>query len=183
MWDPPPGHPIRRMFAGLTEHAFLRSIGIADPPLVDYLSSLLSRFLHTDTVFQLRDQSGHRLTELTTMVIEASKLPPEGRTAREYHRHIGDYALFWSGLFPESVQRFQQTLCKDHIVNFTTLGKRSYRIAATFDDEEFADVSPVLHRLSEQFELCAYGLREVRREWEELANQPLPPGQTLIATE
>jgi hypothetical protein len=22
-------------------------------------------------------------------------------------------------------------------------------------------------RLSEQFELCAYGLREVRREWEE----------------
>src|SRR5690349_3443251 len=103
MWDPPPGHPLRRMFAGLTEHAFLTTLGVADPPLIDYLSLLLSRFVHVDAVCRLRDADGRRMTELVTMLAEADKLPAEGTTRREYHRHIGDYALFWSGLYPEVV--------------------------------------------------------------------------------
>ncbi len=179
MWDPPPGHPLRRMFAGITEHAFLTTLGVADPPLIDYLSLLLSRFVHTDSVYRLRDADGRRLGELTDMVIEAEKLPPEGRTRREYHRHIGDFALFWSGVFPEAINRMQVAPVKDHRVNFTALGKRSYFIASTFDAETFRDEAAVLRRLSEQFELCAYGLREVRREWEELAQQH-PPGPGLI---
>jgi hypothetical protein len=179
MWDPPPGHPLRRMFAGITEHAFLTTLGVADPPLIDYLSLLLSRFVHADAVYRLRDADGRRLGELTDMVIEAEKLPPEGRTRREYHRHIGDFALFWSGVFPEAVNRMQAVPVKDHRVNFTALGKRSYFIASTFDGETFRDEAAVLRRLSEQFELCAYGLREVRREWEELA-QHSPPGPGLI---
>ncbi|HET6574577.1 MAG TPA: hypothetical protein VFG68_13295 [Fimbriiglobus sp.] len=178
MWDPPPGHPLRRMFAGITEHAFLTTLGVADPPLIDYLSLLLSRFVHADAVYRLRDADGRQLGELTEMVVEAEKLPPEGRTRREYHRHIGDFALFWSGVFPEAVNRMQAVPVKDHRVHFTTLGKRSYYIASTFDGELYQVESLVLRRLSEQFELCAYGLREVRREWEELARQP--PGTGLI---
>ena len=65
-------------------------------------------------------------------------------------------------------------------MNYTALGKRSYYIASTFADDRFGDEPAVLRRLSEQFELCAYGLREVRREWEELASQPPPPGTGLI---
>jgi hypothetical protein len=179
MWDPPPGHPLRRLFAGITEHAFLTNLGVADPPLVDYLSHLLSRFVHADSVYRLR-QDGRRLTQLVEMAAEAEKLPAEGRTRREYHRHIGDFALFWTGVFPEAVNRTQAAPVKDHLVNFTAVGKRSYFIASTFDGEAYQDEAAVLRRLSEQFELCAYGLREVRREWEELATQPLPPGQGLI---
>jgi hypothetical protein len=180
MGELPATHPLRRLFAGVTEHAFLSSLGVADPALVDYLSALLSRFVHSDTVFRLRGESGRRLGELTEMVLEADRLPPEGRTRREYHRHIGDFTLFWSGVFPEAVNRMQAGPCKDHLVSFTTLGKRSYYIASTFEEDPFADEAAVFRRLSEQFELCAYGLREVRREWEELAVQPLAPGAGLI---
>jgi len=179
MWEPHDNHPLRRLFAGITEHAFVTTLGVADPPLIDYLSLMLSRFVHTDALHRLRDPDGRRLGELTDMAIEAEKLPAEGRTRREYHRHIGDFALFWTGVFPEAVNRTQRTPCKDHVVNFTALGKRSYFIASTFDTESFRDEAPVLRRLSEQFELCAYGLREVRREWEELAHQT-PPGTGLI---
>lgn len=180
MWEPPPDHPICRMFAGITEHAFITTIGVADPPLVDYVSTLLSRFVHADSMFPLRDSHGHRLSELAGMVAEAEKLPPEGRTRREYHRHIGDFALFWSGLFPESVERGNHGHCRDSRVFFMSQGKRSYHIAGTFDEEQYRNEAAVFLRLSEQFELCAYGLREVRREWEELAHQPLPPGSGLI---
>ena len=87
-------HPLRKLLAGVTEHAFLTELGMVDPPLIDYVTDLLSRFIHVDVVFRLRDSAGRPLTELVQMATEAEKLPPDGRTAREYHRHIGDFALF-----------------------------------------------------------------------------------------
>ena len=172
-------HPLRTLFAGLTEHAFVAQMGIADPPLIDYISDLLARFLHMDNVFRLRDSAGRPITELAAMAMEAEALPPEGRTRREYHRHIGDFALYWSGLFPEAVDRFQRASTRDHLVNFTRLGKRSYRLASEADRSHFADESAVLQRLGHDFELCALGLREVRHEWEELAKNPPKLGHLL----
>lgn len=172
MWDAPPEHPLRRLFAGLTEHALLSNLGVADPPLIDYLSGLLTRFIHADAVFRLRDGAGKPITELVAMACEADRLPEDGRTRREYHRHVGDFALFWTGLFPEAAHRLQHGPFRDQVVGMTTLGKRSYGIAGGFDRPPFTDEAPVLRRLGEQFELCAYGLREVRREWEEIATHP-----------
>jgi len=179
MWEPPADHPLRRLFAGFTEHAFLTRLGLADPPLVDYLSALLSRFVHIDTVHRLKGQAGRPLRELAAMVTEAESLPDGGRTRREYYRHIGDVALFWTGLFPEAITRNTAAWGADAVINYTTFGKRSYFIASQFDDGSYRDEAPVLRRLSEQFELCATGLREVRREWEEMADE-LPPGTGLI---
>jgi hypothetical protein len=166
MWSPEPDHPLRRLFTGLTEHTFLQSLGLADPCLTDYLSLLLSRFVHFDSLYRFRDTQGKRLHEVAEMVIEAEKLPPEGRTRREVHRHIGDFTLFWTGVYPEALKRLRSVLSRDHFIDFCEQGKRSYYIASTFEDEPYQEEAPVLRRLSEQFELCAYGLNQVRREWE-----------------
>ncbi len=166
MWNPPPEHPLRRMFAGVTEHTFQSQFGVADPSLIDYLSALLSRFIHADAIYRLRDAAGRRLEQVVDMALEAAQLPPEGRTAREVHRHIGDFALFWTGVYPEALQRLRSPACKDYFVDYCAQGKRSYYIASTYEGEGERDVAVVLRRLSDEFELCAYGLREVRREWE-----------------
>ncbi len=171
-------HPLRTLFAGLTEQAFVSQMGIADPPLVDYITDLLARFLHVDQVFRLRDTAGRPISELALMAMEAEKLPAAGRTRREYHRHIGDFALYYTGLFPEAVNRFQHFPSRDHLVNFTRLGKRSYQLASEADSEHFREESAVLQRLGHDFELCTLGLREVRHEWEELAR--FPPGNGLL---
>jgi hypothetical protein len=109
------------------------------------------------------------------MMMEAEALPAEGRTRREYHRHIGDFTLFWTGVFPEALNRMRSAMCKDHFIDYCAQGKRSYYIASTFEEEPYQEEAPVLRRLSEEFELCAYGLNQVRREWErsqpELARQ------------
>ena len=175
MWNPPAEHPLRRLFAGLAEHAFFSRLGVADPPLIDYLSALLSRFIHTDAVYRLRGAGGRPLTELVDMVLEAQQLPAGGRTRREYYRHIGDFALFWTGVYPEALERIQSRHCKDHFVDYTVQGKRGYWITSQLDEEERPEEAGLFRRLSEQFEVCAIGLREVRREWEELRDQP-PPG-------
>jgi hypothetical protein len=162
MWIPSPDHPLRQLFAGLTEHAFIESLGLADPPLTDYLSDLLSRFVAMDAVYRLSDYQGKRLEEVADMVLEAEAMPPEGRTCREIHRHIGDFTLFWTGLYPEMLRRLRHAFSKDQFIDYCEQGKRSYRIASTFEDDQ----APVLRRLSDEFEIVAYGLSQVRREWE-----------------
>ena len=166
MWSPHAEHPLRRLFAGLTEHAFIESLGIADPPLTDYLSALLSRFVHMDAVYRLKDAVGKRLDEVAEMVVQAEAMPPEGRTRREMHRHIGDFALFWTGVYPEALKKLRSVYSKDHFVDYCAQGKRSYFIASTFEADDYREEAPVLRRLSDEFELCAFGLTQVRREWE-----------------
>jgi hypothetical protein len=173
MWSPKPNHPLRRLFAGLTEQTFITALGIADPPLTDYLSELLSRFIHFEAIYRLRNAGGRRLEEVAEMLLEAEAMPPEGRTRREVYRHIGDFTLFWTGVYPESLKRLQSVLTRDHFIDYCEQGKRSYFIASTFEEEPFRDEAPVLRRLSEGFELCAYGLTQVRREWERRSPPPV----------
>jgi hypothetical protein len=154
------------MFSGLTEQTFLVSLGVADPPLTDYVSELLSRFVGLEAIYRLKDAAGRRLEEVVAMVIEAEAMPPEGRTRREVHRHIGDFTLFWTGVYPEMLRKLRSALSRDQFVDYCEQGKRSYYIASTFEDEPYRDEAPVLRRLSEGFELVAYGLNQVRREWE-----------------
>jgi hypothetical protein len=163
------------MFAGVTEHTFVNTLGIGDPPLLDYLAALLSRFIHVDAIYRLRNLRGKRLEEVADMMLEAESLPPKGHTRREIHRHIGDFTLFWTGVYPESLSRLRSVLCKDHFIDYCEQGKRSYYIASTFADDPYRQEAPVLRRLSEEFELFAYGLNQVRHEWER--TQPGTAGQ------
>ena len=54
-------------------------------------------------------------------------------------------------------------------------------IASLIDTaDDGAPSAIVLQRLSDQFDLCAYGLREVRREWEDGNDESFGPGAILL---
>jgi hypothetical protein len=99
------------------------------------------------------------------MLCEAEKRI--GLARREVHRHIGDFTLFWSGMYPESLRRSRPYESADGFLDYCHQGKRAYAIAAQIDGGQDRPSCDLLHQLSDQFEMCAYGLREVRREWEE----------------
>ena len=175
----PANHPLRRLFAGLTEHAFMVTLGVGDPPLIDYLSEMLSRFIHMKELYSLRAH-GRPIEEVAEMVMEAESLPSGGRTRREFYRHIGDFTLFWTGVYPEALERLRSKHTKDFFVDYCEQGKRSYYIASTFDDEPYQEEAPVLRRLSDRFEMCAYGLRQVREEWERQQSEAAAQLRRLI---
>ncbi|MBP85213.1 MAG: hypothetical protein CMJ64_00610 [Planctomycetaceae bacterium] len=161
-------HPtttLQRYFSGIAEYVFQSELGLADPPLTDYVSGLLMRFVRTDAIHKVRNLTGRPITEVAEMLVEANARV--GTARRAVHRHIGDFTLFWAGVYPEALREMQSSMKKDHFIDYCSQGKRAYFIASTIEtDEEAAAPRSVLERLSEQFELCAYGLREVRREWE-----------------
>lgn len=159
-----------RFFSGLSEFTFQTRLGIADPPLVDYIAVLLTRFIHCDAIYKVRNPAGRRLEEVAEMLVEAEARIGDAR--REVHRHIGDFALFWTGLYPEALRRLQKQPRLDYFVDYCEQGKRAYRIASSIPTEQDAEENEVLERLSHDFELCAYGLGELRREWQRRDAEP-----------
>lgn len=170
-----PRETLRQFFAGLSEQTFQVQLGVADPPLIDYIADLLVRFVRSDAVYRIRSLTGQPLAQVAVMMSEAEKRV--GDAKRDVHRHIGDFTLFWAGVYPETLRKMQSASKQDHLVDYCQQGKRSYWIASTISSEKDSDNGEVLSRLSREFELCAYGLREVRREWEgrnDGGDSPLP---------
>lgn len=160
-----PRATVDRYFAGLAESTFQSELGIVDPPLVDYLSSMLVRFVRSDVVHRIRGISGKPLMSVPEMVAEASARLGDAR--RELHQHIGDFTLFWAGVYPEALRDVEiNDEASPQFLNYCRFGKQSYRIASTIEPTGDAAPGGLLQRLSDQFDLCCYGLREVRRQWE-----------------
>ncbi len=166
-------HPLKKLFAGFVEHAFSVEVGLCAPRLTNYLVDMLLDFIHVDRLYKLRDAEGHRLESIAAMLAVLESLEPQANLSasapqeREIHRHIGDFALFWTGLFPEGLRRRPVGLNPDHLVDYVGHGKESYAIASTLFGEDVDPPGSVFRHLSEEFELCAHGLGLVRRRWEE----------------
>lgn len=160
---------LRRLFAGLVEQAFAVEVGICDPRLAEYLVMLLVDFVHVDRLYRIRDARGRRLESIAEMLnsLESQRGSDERTRRREVHRHIGDFALFWAGVFPEGLRRRGMRVHPDTLLDYVGRGKQSYAIAATLHREDSVPPGSLLRRLSEEFELCAHGLGLVRRGWEQ----------------
>lgn len=155
---------LRNLFAALTEQTFQVDYGVADPPLIDYLSDLLVRFTRLDVIFKVRNLIGQRLEEVAAMIMEAEQC--HSKPKAEIHRHIGDFTLFWTGVYPEALKRLKSWERQDAMIDYQQQGKRSYFLASQLIAEQDNPEGSVLRRLSDEFELCSEGLRKVRSEWE-----------------
>ncbi len=168
----PPSHPLMRLFRGLTECTFMTELGIADPPLVGYVADLLVRFVPSDNIWRVRDAQGRRITQVTAMIEEAETSNTEDRR-RECHRHVGDFTLFWTGVYPEAPASPPGRVARGGVDRPATPGEAVLLLASTFG--RGVELQGALRRsCSAEFELCAFGLSRVRREWER--SNPEPPG-------
>ena len=162
--SPEPRSAIQRYFAGLAEHTFHSQLGVVDPLLIDYLTELLIRSTRSDMIHRIRSVTGRPIMTVHEMVAEASERL--GYARREVHLHIGDFTLFWAGLYPEAL-RDGDSNSSDRFETYCAFGKRSYRIASEIEAPiSESPPSMLLERLSDRYDLCCYGLREVRRQWE-----------------
>jgi hypothetical protein len=165
MQPQPEPNVLDRFFAGLSEQVFHGRLGIVDTELVDYISDLLVRFTKTDSLHRIRQLDGRPATEVVTLISEAEARV--GVARREVHRHIGDFTLFWSGLYPEALQSLQGERRGDRLVSYHEEGKRAYALASSIDvDADTRPPAELLQRLSHDYDMCVFGLQEVRRIWE-----------------
>ena len=124
----PVSKTLERFFCGFAEYIFHSRLGIADTELVTYVSDLLVRFTKMESMHRIRQLNGRPAIEVVSMMAEAEQRI--GIAKREVHRHIGDFALFWTGLYPESLRELQGPDRRDQFVSYCHQGKRAYEIAS-----------------------------------------------------
>ncbi len=168
-----PRSPTQRlweMFAGLVENAFYGEIGLADPELADYVTALMARFVRTEAVYPPSKLTGRRIDGLSQMLEELQGPARVGGLAEErsLYRHIGDFTLFWTGLFPETVRFHSDRIGgqRDALLDYVCHGKRSYLTASQLSRQGL-DQPPrdLLRRLSTHYELCVRAMEIVRNQW------------------
>jgi hypothetical protein len=168
----PESHPLQQLFVELVGRHYAQEIGIRDPQVVSYVSQLLTEFCDARQLFRLRNASGRPLDDVGEMLMESDPVygpAPSFDRERQVRKHIGDFTLFFTGMFPESVNRYRlhrQRL--DTLVDWMKAGKESYYIVSKFEHFEYTKVAPLFASLSQHFEECVYGLNMVKNELEEM---------------
>jgi len=158
-------HPLRQLFQEVVAGCYA-SDGIQDQDLSSYVGNLLTEFTAADKLYRIRDAGGKPVKQIQEMLAAAD--PVFGAAAsfdeeREVRRHIGDYALFATGMYPESMQLWRHS-GESSFLEMVRTGKESYYIVSQFDLFEYEKEAPLFARLSAEFERCMHGLTRVREE-------------------
>lgn len=145
--------------------------GLRSPLLSRYLIGMLEDFGRTDHLYRLQPRGPvlSRMTDMLAFSARWSALPAQERALRQY---IGDFSLFMTGLFPESLEAADGAAA---LALYISTGKACYRAVSTWRETgaghswEAMAISAqpaVFALLSEEFERCMYGLNLVRSELE-----------------
>jgi hypothetical protein len=163
-------HPLRQLFHEVVAGCYHRYNGIDDPELTSYVGDLLTEFTANESLYSIRDAQGKPVKDVREMV--AASDPVFGLAAsfdeeRKVRRHIGDYALFATGMYPESTHLWRHT-GDSGFLEMVKTGKESYYIVSQFDLFEYRDEAALFARLSSEFERCMEGLTHVREELDKM---------------
>ena len=143
----PESHPLRQLFQELVGRHYAEEIGIRDPQLIAYVSHLLAEFCEADQLFKVHDAVDRPLADVGEMLLESDPVygpAPSFDRERQVRKHIGDYTLFFAGMFPESINHFRLRRQRlENFVEWMKAGKESYYIVSKFEHFEYAKVAPL----------------------------------------
>jgi hypothetical protein len=155
-------------FTPLVSEKFAGTLGMDDPEVSGYVAQMLSDFCDAEELFKLKDAAGRTLTDVGEMLLESDPVygpAPSFDRERQVRKHIGDFTLFFAGMFPESINHYRLRRQRlENFVDFIRAGKESYYIVSRFDLFEYTKVAPLFKKLSERFEDCVFGLNVVKQE-------------------
>src|SRR4051812_44653876 len=123
-------------FKGLVESALVRQHLRANELTSYYLVDLLCRFVRPDRRIPFNDDTGEPLALRLGRALESG-----GSEQRMRLRSLGDFSLFTSGFFSDSLRR--RTVDVDYYVS---MGEYAYGSLSRIDEDTFAEVFAELAR-------------------------------------
>ncbi|MGA7339027.1 MAG: hypothetical protein WBE72_11825 [Terracidiphilus sp.] len=172
-------HPLEPFFQQAVRNSYEGKLGLNDPDVTGYVARLLCEFSEADNLYRVRDEMGRPIAELEEMLNASDPIhgtAPSFDAERALRKHIGDYALFVAGMYPEATGSNRRL--RRHYPSLEELiqaGKESYFIVSQFNLFEYEQEAPLFARLSDRFERCILGLTLVREELGPRKPLMLPP--------
>ncbi len=141
--------PSEALFFYVLVRQTLQRAGIDDRELADYLASMLLDFGRRDRAWRVdwNDDQQHRYLVDIVMDLEAS----EGERRFRVMLHLGNYALWLAGLFPDYIAARHLRKGGPDVTYYDALGRRGFGLAS---DHALADrygLDGVLRTAAERF--------------------------------
>lgn len=176
-------NPLHQFFTAVVEHNY-DEVGVRNAEIHSYVATLLTEFCEVENLYKIKNADGRSLCDVGEMLLESDPVygpAPSFDRERQVRKHIGDYSLFFTGMFPESLnaQRLRRSRMES-LIDFVKAGKESYYIVSKFEHFEYAKVAPLFRRMSHEFEQLVYGLNQVKNELEEMQHPIMRRTQQLL---
>ncbi len=116
------------LFAYVVVRHALRQVGEHDRVLADYVASILMHFGLRGRAERVSESDDERFDTLADLLGAANG--PDARRAFLVRAHLGNYALWMSGMFPDGVAARHYRRGGPDLDYYEEMGRRGYRLAA-----------------------------------------------------
>jgi hypothetical protein len=142
----------------VVRHA-LRRVGEPDRQLADYVASILLHFGQRQRAQRITTHDDERYDTLAALgeALDAA----DGSRAFLARAHLGNYALWLSGLFPDHIEQRRWRRGGPDLRYYETMGTRGYRLAADHRLAGRHGLQPVYARAAERFPQLRRALNQV----------------------
>ena len=142
----------------MVRHA-LRRLGEEDRRLADYVAAVMMHFGMRDNAFRVSAADDQVYDSLAALVADVDD--PDVRRSFLVRTHLGNYALWLSGLFPDYIEHRKWRRGGPDLGYYEEMGRRGYQLAA---DHRLADdhgMSTLFATAAERFGLLRAALNDV----------------------
>jgi hypothetical protein len=176
-------NPLQQFFQELVERNYC-DVGVRNSEVQAYVSNLLTEFCDADNLYKIKNETGRPLHDVGEMLLAADPVygsAPSFDRERQVRKHIGDYSLFFTGMWPEALNHGRLHRARiEGLIDFIHAGKESYFIVSKFEHFEYAKVAPLFRRMSQEFEQLVYGLNQVKNDLEEMQHPVIRKTQEFL---
>ena len=142
----------------VARHAMLQS-GEDDAILADYAASILLHFGLRDRATRVADADDEVFDTLVSLVGAVDG--PDARRTLLVRAHLGNYALWLAGLFPDFIERRRFRRGGPNLDYYDEMGQRGFRLAADHRLANEHGLRPLFTRAAERFPVMRVALNRV----------------------
>jgi hypothetical protein len=142
----------------VARHAMLQS-GEDDAILADYAASIMLHFGLRDRASRVGDSDDQTYDTLAALVGEVDG--PDARRTLLVRAHLGNYALWMAGLFPDFIEQRRWRRGGPDLDYFDALGQRGFRLASEHRLANEHGMSPLFALAAERFPVMRVALNRV----------------------
>jgi hypothetical protein len=153
-----PGPSASLLFYVLVRHSFLE-VGVDDPTVADYFAAVLREFgirNRATRVAEVDDQEHHYLVDILADLAAAT-----GERQFKVSVHLGNYALWLSGVFPERIAAQRLRRGGPDVSYYESMGGRGYAEASEHRLAERIGLDDVLRTAAERVHEVRVALNQV----------------------
>ena len=144
------------LFAYVMVRQALRRLGETDRTLADYVSGIVVHFGLRDRAHRVGDSDDQTYRALVDLVNDVND--PDARRSFLVRTHLGNYALWLSGLFPDHVEHRRWDRGGPDLSYYEELGKRGFQLAAEHRLAGEHGLAPLYAAAAERFAVLRLAL-------------------------